>query len=195
MTLSVEKYISNFIKNQFPSFYETEGPTFVLFLEAYYEWLETHYTYITTSSNSSFNIGDVVTGSSSKASGEIVYANSSIIYVKTFDTKFVNNEIITSQSSTTNKITSASLGSAIHESRNLFDYRDIDTTLTNFLEHFQQKYLYGIPYNIISNKRFLLKHIQDIYRSKGTNRCYDLLFKLIYNQDIFDKIEKKIGNS
>ena len=117
----VEKFISNFVKNQFPSFYEKEGPVFVLFLEAYYEWLEKD-------------------------------------------------------------------GNAVGESRNLFEYRDIDTTVSNniedFLVHFQQKYLYGIPYNIISNKRFLLKHIQDIYRSKGTDRCYQLLFRLIYNEDI-----------
>ena len=75
-------------------------------------------------------------------------------------------------------------GQAINQARNLFDYRDIDNTLENFLEFFQQKYLYGIPFRIISNKRFLLKHILDVYRSKGTIQCYKLLFKLIYNQDI-----------
>ncbi len=121
MSRFVEQYISNFVKNQFPSFYEKEGPVFILFMEAYYEWLEQD-------------------------------------------------------------------GNAVGESRNLFEYRDIDTTISNniedFLGHFQQKYLYGIPYNIISNKRFLLKHIQDIYRSKGTDRCYKLLFRLIYNEDI-----------
>ena len=117
MTFPVEKYISNFIKNQFPSFYEEEGENFVLFMQAYYEWLETD-------------------------------------------------------------------GNAVGESRNLFDYRDIDLTIQDFLVHFQQKYLYGIPFNIISNKRFLLKHILDIYRSKGTYRCYQLLFKLLYNEDV-----------
>lgn len=75
-------------------------------------------------------------------------------------------------------------GQAVNQARNLFDYRDIDNTLENFLEFFQQKYLYGIPFRIISNKRFLLKHILDVYRSKGTIQCYKLLFKLIYNQDI-----------
>lgn len=75
-------------------------------------------------------------------------------------------------------------GGFISESRDLLNYRDIDETLTNFLEFFQKKYLYGIPFNIISNKRFLLKHILDVYRSKGTIQCYKLLFRLIYNDDI-----------
>lgn len=74
-------------------------------------------------------------------------------------------------------------GKPLVEARNLFDYRDIDNTLEDFLEHFQKKYLYGIPFNVIINKRFLLKHILDVYRSKGSIQCYKLLFKLIYNQD------------
>lgn len=75
-------------------------------------------------------------------------------------------------------------GEVISQSRNLFDYRDIDNTLEAFLEHFQRKYLYGIPFNVIINKRFLLKHILDVYRSKGSVQCYKLLFRLIYNEDV-----------
>jgi hypothetical protein len=70
------------------------------------------------------------------------------------------------------------------QSRSLFDYRDIDNTLTKFLEYFQRKYLYGIPFNVIIDKRLLLKHILDVYRSKGSIQCYRLLFKLLYNQDV-----------
>lgn len=71
----------------------------------------------------------------------------------------------------------------VHESRSLLDYRDIDNTLEDFLEHFQRKYLYGIPFNVIINKRYLLKHILDVYRSKGSIQCIKLLFRLIYNED------------
>ena len=74
-------------------------------------------------------------------------------------------------------------GNAVYESRRLLDYRDIDNTLEEFLEHFQRKYLYGIPFNVIINKRYLLKHILDVYRSKGSIQCIKLLFRLIYNQD------------
>ena len=117
MDYSVEKYISNFISNQFPQFYQEEGPNFILFTKAYYEWMEES-------------------------------------------------------------------GNPIGEARSLFDYRDIDNTIEEFLEHFQRKYLYGIPFKTISNPRFLLKHILDVYRSKGTIQCYRLLFKLIYDKDI-----------
>lgn len=117
MEFSVEKYISNFVENQFPQFYQEDGPTFILFMKSYYEWMEQQ-------------------------------------------------------------------GNPVGEARALFDHRDIDNTTEAFLQHFQKKYLYGIPYDIISNKRFLLKHILDVYRSKGTIHCYKLLFRLIYNEDV-----------
>ena len=120
-----ELFISNFIKNQFPLFYQEEGPDFILFMKAYYEWLEDE------------------------------WGNS--------DDGF---------------------GGPIREARELQSYRDIDETIIRFLEFFQKKYLYGIPFNVIANKRFLLKHILDVYRSKGTIQCYRLLFKLLYNEDI-----------
>jgi hypothetical protein len=36
----LEKYISPFIANQFPSIYKEEGPLFIAFVKAYFEWLE-----------------------------------------------------------------------------------------------------------------------------------------------------------
>jgi hypothetical protein len=117
MNFEIEKKISNFVESQFPQFYLTEGPDFILFVKAYYEWLESE-------------------------------------------------------------------GQAVRQARTLLDYRDIDNTLDAFLQHFQTKYLYGIPFSIIVNPRYLLKHILDVYRSKGTIQCYKLLFKLIYNQDV-----------
>jgi hypothetical protein len=125
MDFNQEKFISNFIENQFPRFYQEDGPDFILFVKAYYEWLE----------SSGVTEGD-------------------------------------------------GNGGAIREARELLTYRDIDDTIEKFLEYFQKKYLYGIPFNIIANKRFLLKHILDVYRSKGTIQCYRLLFKLIYNEDV-----------
>jgi hypothetical protein len=126
MDFSQEKFISNFIESQFPDFYNQEGENFILFVKAYYEWLEED-------------------------------------------------------------------GNPLGESRRLLEYRDIDTTqsetfsdyeLGQFLLHFQQKYLYGIPYKTITSKRFLLKHILDVYRSKGTIQCFRLLFKLVYGEDL-----------
>jgi len=72
----------------------------------------------------------------------------------------------------------------IRKSRNLLDYRDIDTTLDEYVTHFQNKYLYGMPLYFKGDKKFLVRHILDVYRSKGTIEGYKLLFKLLYNENI-----------
>ena len=70
------------------------------------------------------------------------------------------------------------------KSRRLGEYRDIDETLDEYLDHFMSKYMHGIPKNILTDKRLLEKHILDLYRSKGTSEGIKLLFRILYQKDI-----------
>ena len=109
----IESIISPLVENQFPAFYKEEGPQFIAFAKAYYEWLET-----------------------------------------------ANN--------------------VIYHARKLPDYRDIDTTLDEFIVQFKEKYLKNIQFDTATNKELLIKNSLDLYRSKGTERSIDLFFKLVY---------------
>jgi len=113
---NTEKNISQFVENQFPAFYAEEGPQFVAFVKAYYEWLELD-------------------------------------------------------------------GNPIYEARRLPDYRDIDSTLDEFIIYFKEKYLKNIQFDTATNKILLVKNALDLYRSKGSERSVDLFFKLIYGTD------------
>lgn len=75
-------------------------------------------------------------------------------------------------------------GQTLQHSRDLFDYRDVDRTIDSFVVHFKEKYLRNLPFDVVSDKRQLVKHIQDLYRSKGTERGTQLLFRLLYNADV-----------
>ena len=68
--------------------------------------------------------------------------------------------------------------------KNLLDFRDIDTTLDSFIIHFKEKYLKSFPYITNSDKRFFIKHVLDFYRSKGTPRSVEILFKTLYDEEI-----------
>lgn len=68
-------------------------------------------------------------------------------------------------------------------SRNMFSHRDIDTTLDEFLHHFNSKYLSEFPYVKTVDNRFAVKHIMDFYRSKGTPRSAELLIKFLFNSE------------
>lgn len=85
-------------------------------------------------------------------------------------------------------------GNPLWYSRRLSEIKDIDETLEEFILHFKEKYLKNIPLTSYTDARMLIKHSLDLYRSKGTERGIDLLFKLIYgvpasvyfpNEDIF----------
>ncbi len=109
----IEAIISPFIENQFPSFYQEEGPQFIAFAKAYFEWME-------------------------------------------------------------------SANNVLYQARKLPDYRDIDTTVDEFILQFKEKYLKNIQFDTATNKQLLIKNSLDLYRSKGTERSIDLFFKLVY---------------
>ena len=108
----IQKNISNFIENQFPSIYREEGTVFIEFVKQYYRWLEQE--------------------------------------------------------------------NALKHSRNFFEYKDLDETTDQFLIFFKEKYLKNIQFETTTNTRQLLKHTLDLYRSKGTERAIDLMFKLVF---------------
>jgi len=75
-------------------------------------------------------------------------------------------------------------GNIINASRSLLEYSDIDYTLDQFLVYFKNKYINSLPENIALDKRLLIKHITDLYNSKGSERGYRLLFRMIFNEEI-----------
>jgi hypothetical protein len=125
--------ISPFVDSQFPAFYREQGPNFIAFIKAYYEWLE-------------------------QPNG-ITYTANNIVY-KSDDINVIN------------------------QSRSLLDYIDVDTTEQQFVQHFKNTYINSLPENIAADKQLLVKHILDLYRSKGSQRSYELLFRLLFNEDI-----------
>lgn len=111
------KKISPLIEAQFPAFIREEGPRFVSFLKAYYEYLE-------------------------------------------------------------------QTGKAGDATRSLVEYQDIDRTLDSFVEYFRREFMINIPQNVLADKRLLVKHIRDFYRTRGSKFSYDFLFYALFNKQI-----------
>ena len=109
--------ISNLVKDQFPQFYKEQGPEFIEFVQAYYEWLQQP-------------------------------------------------------------------DNPIGKARGRYKNFDIDTAAQQFLHHFKEKYMWGLPPELLGNQRLLQKHILELYRSKGSQQAIRLLFRLLFNQDI-----------
>ena len=114
--------ISSLVESQFPEFLRDEGPRFVNFLKAYYEYLEQ--------------------ASSSTGPGPI-------------------NAI-----------------------RSLHDYNDIDRTLDAFVDNFHNEFMVQIPKNALADKRLLVKHIRDFYRTRGSQQSYRFLFRALFDLEV-----------
>jgi hypothetical protein len=185
---NIESKISPLIAGLFPSFYETDGPNFIAFMQAYYEWLEQNFQLLDLEDVTNFNVGDTIR--QDNVTGTLYSINNKSILVlvdglETFKCFNVCSELIpvTSSSGGSSFIlrggTTKRLGSIFY-SRNLSNIRDIDTTLDLFVVRFKEKYLKNIEFDTQTNKRLLVKNSLDLYRSKGTSRSIDLFFRLIY---------------
>lgn len=69
---------------------------------------------------------------------------------------------------------------------------DIDTTFDEFISSFKSQYLNGFPETLAINKdtgapldeRKLIKNIKQFYRARGTEKTYELLFRILYNTNV-----------
>lgn len=75
-------------------------------------------------------------------------------------------------------------GYVTNASKSLLEYSDIDKTLDEFVVSFKNKYLVNFPSITSADKRFMIKHIKDFYQSKGSTRGLQLLFRLLFDDDI-----------
>lgn len=77
--------------------------------------------------------------------------------------------------------------SFLYNSRIMYDLNDIDALVDNSLEdfiwHFKEKYLVDFPFVAATDKAFMVKHIMDYHRSKGSPNSLKLLMRLLYNEN------------
>jgi hypothetical protein len=107
--------VSPLLPHQFPGVYREQEPQFVMFVKAYFAWLE--------------------------------------------------------QSNNINYFT-----------RRIYDIKDVDNTFDSFIVYFKEKYLKNIHFDTKSDIRMFIKHALDLYRSKGTERATQLLFRAVLNE-------------
>jgi hypothetical protein len=77
---------------------------------------------------------------------------------------------------TTNQITD--------RSKNLLEYTDIDRTQDEFIDWFRREILADFPKSVLADKKLLYQRILDLYKSKGSENAYKLLFRVLYDEEI-----------
>jgi len=73
----------------------------------------------------------------------------------------------------------------VYNSRRMFEYRDVGTTLSSMIIFFKKKYMSDLPpIEDDTTVRFLIRNIMDLYRRKGTESGLRLFFRMFYEEDI-----------
>ena len=182
----LDKIISPLIAQQFPNFYRENSPEFIAFVRAYYEWMEQSGRDIKyTEPTGVYLIGDIITNQiGSIAIVNLIDSTRNYIQVGSVQGLFQAKDVITNQNQIQATISSVYFSGVNYLSRSLLEIIDVDQTQQEFIDHFKHTYLLLLPKDIISNKQLLVKHILDLYRSKGTPRSYELLFRLLFDEDI-----------
>ena len=204
MSHKIESTISNLVKNQFPEFYQSEGPIFVAFVTKYFEWLETsspsaNQTYSEAKQNCRINVqagNTTIYSPNTTTTFNDCFSNGDAIAVYTQAdgsdyTTFTVNTVVNNSLLILNESPDFTLANTrfsklksqknpVKFLRDFYKDIDIDETSDEFLIYFKEKYLKDIQFTTEVDQRRIIKHALDIYRSKGTERSVELLFRIAF---------------
>lgn len=129
--------IISLINDQFPGFYQEEGPDLIQFVKDYAAWMQEH-------DNPSYVLHNI----------------------KRFkDVDRLHDDVHD------------------HENEDLFDAETlaaIEAERNELLDHKKEKFLAGVQFNDLSNRRMMIKKALELYRAKGTERAFLLFFQLLF---------------
>jgi hypothetical protein len=60
--------------------------------------------------------------------------------------------------------------------------RDLDESVSNFIEHVKNEIAPKLPLNVADN-RFKYQHISDLYDAKGSTESFKMLFRMLYGEE------------
>jgi len=76
-------------------------------------------------------------------------------------------------------------GNLLYKSKNTQNFLDLDKTLDEYIEFFRKEYAVNFP-SILApgvDKRIVLKNLKDFYLARGSEKSYQLLFRLLFNTE------------
>jgi len=105
------------------------------------------------------------------------------LYLKNLTkTDFIENELVEGQTSRVRANVKTFFKNPMFASRSLLKNLDINTSTTTFLDLFFNQFLINFDLGVKTDKRNLIKHIIEVYRSKGSSISFDFLFKTLYDE-------------
>ena len=126
---------------------------FLLFIKAYYEWMQST-TLTLTSKTGTFVVGETVVGASSGASATIVEVKTNSIVVQLVSRTIFNySEIINGQTSSATATISTIKDNVGRASGNLLNYKTLETSVDKYVDYLKEELYPSIPATHYGDKR------------------------------------------
>lgn len=147
--------------------------------------------------DSTFVVGETITGSTSKATAVIrgVQEKGQLAGGHTMTdphhmwatplngVSFILDETVTgSETRASAKISELKIN-PVHAVKDFFKNLDINTYQPLYKKYFRQEFIPNVPIDVLSRFENVIKQILTIYRTKGTEAAYKWLWRTVYNSD------------
>ena len=161
-----------------------ENERFLLFLKAYYEWLQT--TKITyTTKTGTFQRDETVTGLTSGSTGTVKQvATGELVILLTSDLPFEFGETLRGATSNATLVIQTIKDNVVRASGQLLENRTIEHSVDKYVDYLREELYDSIPKEYYGNKRLLALKFKNFFESKSNEQSYRFLFKLLYNEDV-----------
>lgn len=161
-----------------------DDETFLFFLGAYYDWMQT--TDITfNGSTGAFSNGEIITGQDSRATATIRYVGSNTITVsmKT-DVPFDLGEEIVGGTSANSAFVLELSDNVLRKASRIRENKNNEKAQGQFLEYLKGELNKGIPVKTSADRRKLIAQLKEFFKSKSTEEAYTFLFRSLFNETI-----------
>lgn len=161
-----------------------EDETFLFFLEAYYDWMQTT-DIVFNAADGAFANGEIITGQDSRATGIIRYIGSNTITVsmKT-DVPFDLGEEIVGTTSANSAFVLELSDNVLRKASRIRENKNPEKAQGQFLEYLKGELNKGIPVKTSAERRKLVSQLRDFFKSKSTEEAYTFLFRALFNETI-----------
>lgn len=170
------------ISNFFPD--DVASENFLLFLKAYYEWLQT--TQISFSKiTGTFVRDEIIVGGISGSTGIVkeIKTDGTIVVRSTSTISFNRYENVVGQTSGAIGVISQVKDNVVRKTGKIIDYRTIDNSVDKYVDFLKEELYDNIPKNVYGNAKDIALRYKDLYQSKSNEESYRFLLKHLYNQN------------
>ena len=160
-----------------------ESEKFLLFMKAYYEWMQTTKIEITSIVGTFVKGETIISASGATAVVREVVVGELIVQVDSRN-PFNLLDGITGQTSLATANISLVRDNVVRKTGKILEYRNLETSIDQYVDYLRDELYPSIPVTYYGDKRAVAARFKELFISKSNEDSYKFLFKLLYNDTI-----------